>query len=41
MLAADVKRPLTNDDLLDLVDADGFYRFPASIDDYWNLLAEA
>lgn len=41
MLTADIKRPLTNDELLDLVDADGFYHFPASIDDYWNLLAEA
>lgn len=41
MIAADVKPPLTNDDLLELVDANGFYRFPASLDNYWNLLTEA
>ena len=41
MIAADVKPPLTNDELLALINVDGFYRFPASIDDYWNLLAEA
>lgn len=40
-MVAEVKPPLTNDELLALVDANGFYRFPASLDDYWNLLAEA
>ena len=39
-MVADVKPPLTNDDLLTLIDAEGFYRFPASLDDYWNLLTE-
>jgi Uma2 family endonuclease len=33
--------PLTNNDLATLVDTDGFYRFPASWDDYWQLLADA
>ncbi|GAB3224020.1 Uma2 family endonuclease [Spirosoma arcticum] len=41
MMVADVKPPLTNDELLALINVDGFYRFPASIDDYWNLLSEA
>lgn len=41
MMVADVKPPLTNDELLALTNVDGFYRFPASIDDYWNLLTEA
>ena len=40
-MVADVKPPLTNDDLLALIDVEGFYRFPASLDDYWNLLTEA
>lgn len=40
-MVADVKPPLTNDELLALINVDGFYRFPASLDDYWNLLAEA
>ena len=33
--------PLTNDALANLVDADGYYRFPASLTDYWELLADA
>lgn len=40
-MVPDVKPPLTNDELLALINVDGFYRFPASIDDYRNLLAEA
>jgi Uma2 family endonuclease len=41
LMLADVKFPLTNDDLAPLVDADGFYRLGASVDDYWQLLEEA
>lgn len=33
--------PLTNDALIDLVDAHGYYRFPASLSEYWELLADA
>lgn len=33
--------PLTNAALADLVDTSGFYRFPASLTEYWDLLAEA
>lgn len=33
--------PLTNAALSDLVDGQGFYRVPASLSDYWDLLAEA
>jgi Uma2 family endonuclease len=33
--------PLTNLALRDLVDAEGFYRFPASLTDYWELLEQA
>jgi Uma2 family endonuclease len=40
-MLADIKTPLTNDDLLPLLDADGFYRFGGSLDDYWQLLSEA
>ena len=40
-MVADVKPPLTKDDLLALINVEGFYRFPASLDDYWNLLTEA
>ncbi len=40
-MLADVKFPLTNDDLAPLVDADGFYRFGASPDEYWQILEEA
>ncbi len=40
-MLTDVKFPLTNDDLTDCVDADGFYTFPASLDEYWQLLTEA
>lgn len=32
--------PLTNAALTDRVDANGFYRFPASLTEYWELLAE-
>lgn len=32
--------PLTNEALADLVDAHGYYRFPASLAEYWELLAE-
>lgn len=40
-MLAGVKFPLTNDDLAPLLDADGFYRFGASPDEYWQLLEEA
>jgi Uma2 family endonuclease len=40
-MLTDVKFPITNDDLADLVDADGYYSFPASFDEYWHLVAEA
>ena len=40
-MLADVKFPLTNDELAPLLDADGFYRFGASPDEYWQLLEEA
>jgi Uma2 family endonuclease len=40
-MLTDLKLPLTNDDLSGLVDADGFYRVPATPDEYWPLLAEA
>ena len=40
-MLADVKIPLTNDELLPLVDADGFYRFGGSLNDYWTILAGA
>ena len=33
--------PLTNLALADLIDGDGYYRFPASLEEYWNLLADA
>jgi Uma2 family endonuclease len=33
--------PLTNEALADLVDAHGYYRFPASLSEYWQLLADA
>lgn len=33
--------PLTNDALANLVGADGYYRVPASLTDYWELLADA
>ncbi len=41
LMRADVEFPLTNDDLAPLLDADGFYRFGASLEEYWQLLAEA
>ena len=37
----ETKFPITNDDLLPLLDADGYYRFPATPDEYWTLLADA
>ena len=40
-MTTDTKFPLTNDDLLPLLDADGFFRFPATPDEYWSLLANA
>ena len=40
-MATDTKLPITNDDLLPLLDADGYYRFPATPDEYWTLLADA
>ena len=40
-MLADVKFPLTNDDLAPLLDDNGFYRFGASPDEYWQLLEEA
>lgn len=33
--------PLTNEALAYLVDAHGYYRFPASLSEYWELLADA
>lgn len=33
--------PLTNQALRDRVDQDGFYRFPATLPEYWELLAQA
>ena len=35
------RRLLTNDTLIDQVDADGCYRLPASLADYWERLADA
>ncbi len=40
-MTTDVKPPLTNDDLLHLVDVEGYYRFPATWDDYWQLVSQA
>ncbi len=40
-MLTDVKLPLTNNDLLALVDPTGYYRFAASPDTYWELLADA
>ncbi len=40
-MLADVKIPRTNDDIMPLLDADGFYRFDGSLDDYWQLITEA
>lgn len=39
-MQTDLKIPLTNDDLLDLVNEDGYYAFPASLDEYWQLLPD-
>lgn len=40
-MPTDLKFPLTNLDLAPLLDTNGFYRFGASIDEYWQLLADA
>lgn len=40
-MITDVKPPLTNEELMSLVDADGYYRFPATVDEYWNVLEQA
>jgi Uma2 family endonuclease len=40
-MLTDLKYPLTNADLTELADEDGFYRFPASLDEYWQVLADA
>lgn len=40
-MLTEIKFPLTNDDLADLLDTDGYYRFSAPIAVYWQLLADA
>ena len=39
MVAAE-RPPLTNAALADLVDSQEFYRFPAPLDEYWDLLSQ-
>jgi hypothetical protein len=40
-MLTDLTLPRTNADLMELVNDDGYYSFPASFNEYWQLVAEA